>query len=182
MTSKPWRKYQAVWHKLLSFTYRLVVLRQGPRLHFKLTPAQLHAFSQVTTQNNYSDPTQCMSPPSANAALENSPHHALGPSVSPVLQNVCLQLCLSLLDHKLHGKLSDSIVVGFLAALGINKERNGLDGQLHTRRSCRDLLSLRNFLSYSMLLLNIGRGESSFRMNWSPNSRIDSLCSAVIHL
>jgi hypothetical protein len=48
--------------------------------------------------------------------------------VSPVLQNVCLQLCLSLLDYKLHGKLSDSIVVGFLAALGINKERNGLDG------------------------------------------------------
>jgi hypothetical protein len=50
------RNYRAVWHKLLCFTYRLVVLRQGPRLRFKLTPAQLHAFSQVTTQNNYSDP------------------------------------------------------------------------------------------------------------------------------
>jgi hypothetical protein len=122
------RKYRAVWHKLLCFTYRLVVLRQGPRLHFKLTPAQLHAFSQVTTQDNYSDPTQRISPSSANAASENSPHHASGPGVSPVLQNVCLQLCLSLLDHKLHGKLNDSIIVGFLAALGINKERNGLDG------------------------------------------------------
>lgn len=32
------------------------------------------------------------------------------------------------MDHKLHGKLSDSVVVGFLAALDINKERSGLDG------------------------------------------------------
>jgi hypothetical protein len=122
------RNYRAVWHKLLCFTYRLVVLRQGPRLHFKLTPAQLHAFSQVSTQKNCSKFTQSISSPAANAALGNSPHHLSGYSVSPELQNVCLQLCLSLLDHKLHGKLSDSIVIGFLAALGINRERSGLDG------------------------------------------------------
>ncbi|KAL5405335.1 hypothetical protein PMIN04_012374 [Paraphaeosphaeria minitans] len=121
------RNYRAVWHKLLCFTYRLVVLRRGPRLHFKLTPAQLHAFSQVSTQNSCSKFTQRISPPAANAASSNSSHHSSDPSVSPDLQNVCLQLCLSLLDHKLHGKLSDSIVIGFLAALGINKERNGLD-------------------------------------------------------
>jgi hypothetical protein len=69
-----------------------------------------------------------VSPPAADAALEDSPHHPSDPSVSSELQNVCLQLCLSLLDHKLHGKLTNSIVVGFLAALGIDKERNGLDG------------------------------------------------------
>jgi hypothetical protein len=102
-------------------------LRQGPCLHFKLTPAQLHALSQVTTQNNYSDPTQRTFSSSANTASETSPHHSSGPSVSPVLQTVCLQLCLSLLDHKLHSKLSNSIVVGFLADLGINKEQNSLD-------------------------------------------------------
>jgi hypothetical protein len=123
-----YRNYRAVWHKLLCFTYRLVVLRKGPRLHYKLTPDQLHAFSQVPTQNYYPETTPRMSPPAADAALEDSPHHPSDPSVSSELQNVCLQLCLSLLDHKLHGKLTDSIVVGFLAALGINKERNGLDG------------------------------------------------------
>jgi hypothetical protein len=122
------RNYRTVWHKLLCFTYRLVVLRRGPCLHFKLTPAQLHAFSQVSTQNSCSEFTQRISPPAANAATSNSSHHSSDPSVSPELQNVCLQLCLSLLDHKLHGKLSDSIVIGFLAALGINKERSGLDG------------------------------------------------------
>jgi hypothetical protein len=63
----------------------------------------------------------------ANAALDNSLHDLLGPSVSLRLQNVCLQLYLSLLDYKLCSKLSDSIIIRFLTTLGINRERNSLD-------------------------------------------------------
>ncbi|KAF3030308.1 hypothetical protein E8E12_000480 [Didymella heteroderae] len=40
-------------------------------------------------------------------------------------QAACLQLCIALLDHRIRGRLTDSIVVGFLAANGINKERRG---------------------------------------------------------
>lgn len=43
------------------------------------------------------------------------------------LTDTCLKLAISLLDHKLEGRLTDSIVVGFLALLGINKTCDGFD-------------------------------------------------------
>jgi hypothetical protein len=46
---------------------------------------------------------------------------------TPQDQNGCLQLCIALLDHQIKGRLTDSIVVGFLAANGINKECTGFD-------------------------------------------------------
>jgi hypothetical protein len=47
---------------------------------------------------------------------------------SRTLRRECLNLCISLLDHSLKGNIYDSVVVGFFAVLGINKERKGHPG------------------------------------------------------
>jgi hypothetical protein len=41
------------------------------------------------------------------------------------LRRECLNFCISLLDHSLKGNIYDSVVVGFFAVIGINKERKG---------------------------------------------------------
>lgn len=103
-----YRKYIAVWHKLLCFVYRLAVLHQGPNLCYLLTPAQLEALRHIPACSAPSPPARTQRPADAQ-------------------QQACLGLCIALLDHTLHGKLTDSIVVGFLAALGINQGFDGFD-------------------------------------------------------
>jgi hypothetical protein len=45
-------------------------------------------------------------------------------------QQRCLNLCIALLDQKLHSKITESIVVSFLAALSINRERTSFDNPI----------------------------------------------------
>jgi hypothetical protein len=106
-----YHKYRVVWHKLLRFVYRLVVLRQGPNLHYMLTPAQLEAISQISACGVPSYPAGTIQPGEAQ-------------------QQACLNLCIALLDHKLTEKITDSILVGFLAALGNDQECRGFDGSV----------------------------------------------------
>lgn len=42
------------------------------------------------------------------------------------LDEACLLLCIALLDHPLHSNIYNSVIVGFLAVLGINKQKKGL--------------------------------------------------------
>jgi hypothetical protein len=76
--------------------------------------------------------------PSAARPLEeeDSPEYQTRPnlpdlqsssSVTEQEQTVCLQLCISLLDHKIQGRLTNSITVAFLAVNGINKDRTGFE-------------------------------------------------------
>jgi hypothetical protein len=44
-----YRKYQSIWHKLLSFVYQLAIIRQQPQLRYVLTQAQLNALSQLSS-------------------------------------------------------------------------------------------------------------------------------------
>lgn len=67
--------------------------------------------------------------------------HAPAPT-SIELQQACLQLYIALLDHKLKGKVTDSIVVGFLAANGINKERTGFQEAVTATSSLSSLVKL----------------------------------------
>ena len=39
-------------------------------------------------------------------------------------QSACLQLCIALLDQQIKGKLTNSIIVGFLTVNSINKDCN----------------------------------------------------------
>jgi hypothetical protein len=60
-----------------------------------------------------------------NGALEET--DGIEASATVEEQQRCLNLCIALLDQKLHNRLTQSIVVGFLAVLSINRERNGFD-------------------------------------------------------
>jgi hypothetical protein len=41
----------------------------------------------------------------------------------PWKQLLCLQFCITLLDHRLMGDIFDSVIMGFLVVLGINTTR-----------------------------------------------------------
>jgi hypothetical protein len=72
---------------------------------------------------------------------------ALAPtSASAPQEQACLQLCISLLDHKLHGRVEDSIFVGFLAANGINWERNGFHEAVAATTALSGLVKLAQLL------------------------------------
>jgi hypothetical protein len=47
------------------------------------------------------------------------------PTLQQKLDLACLQLCITLLDHCLMGDIFDSVIVGFLAVLGIDTAKEG---------------------------------------------------------
>ncbi|KAK0247289.1 hypothetical protein LTR01_008816 [Friedmanniomyces endolithicus] len=49
-------------------------------------------------------------------------HIAVPEGTTDLLDHKCLELCISLLDHRLTGNIFDSALVGALAVLGINEE------------------------------------------------------------
>jgi hypothetical protein len=142
-----YRKYQGVWHKLLSYVYRLVIVRQQPEIHYVLTQAQLDALSQLSNQQEGSA--------SSNTAMD---------------QQRCLDLCIALLDHKLHGKLTDSIVVGFLAVLGINKNRDGFDDAVLYTAKLSGIVKLAQLLVVQHAVVENKAGRTQF-----PNELVSEL-------
>jgi hypothetical protein len=134
-----YRKYQSVWHKLLSFVYRLAIIRQQPQLRYVLTQAQLDALSQLSSQR------------------EGSPLLS-----TPMDQQHCLNLCIALLDHKLHGKLSDSIVVVFLAVLGINSNRDGFDDAVLYTAKLSGIVKLAQLLVVQYAVVESKAGRAQF--------------------
>jgi hypothetical protein len=113
-----YKRYKDTWKRPLCFVYRLVYQRQQPALHYALTNAQSAALEQLTR---------------AIEALDNSIPLVAGPNyhssfLKPLqeeLDQACLRFCITLLDHCLNGPIYDSVVVGFLAVLGINTKVNG---------------------------------------------------------
>jgi hypothetical protein len=98
-----YKKYKEVWQRLLCYVYRLVVLKQCNDLNYLITDQQSAALDQVVlaAQSYIRD-----------AAQINTEQ----------LDRACLLFCVSLLDHRLRGNIYDSVVVGFLAVLGINTQ------------------------------------------------------------
>jgi hypothetical protein len=95
----------------LCFLYRLVWQKQTPVLHCCLTSNQSTSLEAILR---------------AAASLAQQQESAESKDVDPEwyqeIDRACLLLCITLLDHPLHGNIYDSIVVGFLAVLGINSQ------------------------------------------------------------
>jgi hypothetical protein len=106
--------YKRVWKQLLCFVYRLAQQKQGPCLHFSLTDAQADALHLAVRAAESVEEEQ---------QRRNSRRRRQRQVPTRCLQDLdfaCLQLCIALLDHALYGSIYDSIVVGFLAVLGIS--------------------------------------------------------------
>ncbi|KAI1676428.1 hypothetical protein KJE20_14005 [Pyrenophora tritici-repentis] len=99
-----YKRYKKVWMQLLCFVSRVVLLQQTPFLHYVVTDAQSTALDRLY------------------AALQNTHEEEedYRERESRLHQDLCLELCISLLDHCLKGNVYDSLVVGFLAILGID--------------------------------------------------------------
>jgi hypothetical protein len=110
-----YRSYKGVWKRLICFVFRVAYLRQSPCLHHVFTDGQSSALDTLLS--------------TARALLDKEQNnHGKSFLTSDELQNKldrsCLDFCISLLDHSLKGNIYDSIVVGFLAVIGIDQENN----------------------------------------------------------
>ena len=240
-----YRKYKAVWRKLLGFVYRLTVLHQAPNLHYKLTPQQQEALANLPPSITAALPLICYPtqaarsapplpvlspirlrsssrgqhllqtpPPSSpvapqdsdrasyyddddsgseyNPPLPSSPGRSTLPTTeggdsptrcaSPVTelgvepesaqeiaedtakreQLACLDLCISLLDHKIMGRLTDSIMVAFLAANGINKDRTGFEEAVTATSELSGLVKMAQLLVLRSAVHEHHAGQAEF--------------------
>jgi hypothetical protein len=104
--------YKKVWKQLLCFLYRLVWQQQQPSLHCCLTAAQTVALSSVVER--------------AAEVIQQREDGDIGQESAAAqmaaLDQATLLLCIALLDHALYKDIYDSVIVGFLAVLGIKKD------------------------------------------------------------
>jgi hypothetical protein len=85
-------------------------------------------------------------------------------------EQVCLNLCIALLDHKLTGKITDSILVGFLAALGINKDCCGFDDAALYTPKLSGLVKLAQLLVVQHAVFEFKAGRAQY-----PNELVGEL-------
>jgi hypothetical protein len=97
-------RYQQVWKRLICFTYRSSRSDQEIILCHQLTTTQSAKLDQMEDLG-----TQLLAKPS--------------PAAQGQLDNACLALSVALLDHPLKGDLFESTVIGFLAVLEVDVER-----------------------------------------------------------
>lgn len=108
LKEETYAKYTRVLKHLLCYVFRLAWQKTEPNLWFRLTDGQTIAMVEAV---------------GAAAELAQSQGEGLTSdqckSLRKKLDDKCLVFLVSLLDHKLYGDIYDSIVVGFLAAMGI---------------------------------------------------------------
>jgi hypothetical protein len=135
-----WRRYTGVWKALLCFTYRTQQLDQSPRLRHRLTGTQLsnldRAIRRAEEWGRYVEVDQPSSK-RATAAIEQ---------LTDAVDESCLDLCISLLDHDLRGDLFESVVVGFLAVLGIDSGKGILKDAYHYTPSLSGFIKIAQML------------------------------------
>ena len=117
------RAYKGLWKRLLCFVFRTSVLAQSsgiPLLH-RFTNAQLFHLKQVM---DLAEELLSVQRLSRSNALPTE-----GEGIEEVvykLDRACLPLCIALLDHTLQSDHFKSVVLSFLAFLGIDKSPSSL--------------------------------------------------------
>ncbi|KAI8710673.1 hypothetical protein NCS52_01548100 [Fusarium sp. LHS14.1] len=113
-----YQKYSRVLQHLMCYLFRLAWLKSGPRLHYRLTEGQAVAMT---------DAVRTASEMSSVSGNGQSPDHS--EELKKRLDDKCLVLMVSLLDHKLYGDVYDSIVISFLAVMGIRRDATSGNAQ-----------------------------------------------------
>lgn len=113
-----YRTYKKTWKQLLCFVFRMVYLERQPALHCLLTSAQSAALDEVACAARIF--VQWQELDASKESIEGQMQ-----SQQQTLDSACLRFCIALLDHCLMGDIFDSVIVGFLAVLGIDSAREG---------------------------------------------------------
>ncbi|KFZ07677.1 hypothetical protein V502_09852, partial [Pseudogymnoascus sp. VKM F-4520 (FW-2644)] len=86
------------------------------------------------------------------------------------LDQACLQFCITLLDHCLMGKIYDSIVLGFIAVLGINEGRDGFHNACNFTSKLSAFIKMAQLLVLQRAVVAAECGETQF-----PSEALDEM-------
>jgi hypothetical protein len=121
LAKSTFRAYKGIWKRLLCFVYRTSQPTQSIALLHRLTNAQLFHLNQALHLAEELLSVQRL--------LGSDASHTEEEGVGEVVRDLdraCLLLCIALLDHTLQGDHFESVVLSFLAVLGINEEPGGV--------------------------------------------------------
>jgi hypothetical protein len=136
-----WKRYIRVWTGLLCFTYRTTQPSQRILLRHQLTSQQAACLIEVTKH------AERMSHNSeAATTVIGTVDRAHSKEPTDKIDKACLDLCISLLDHDLRGDIYESVVVGFLAALGIDSEKGVFKEAYHFTPSLSAFIKIAQML------------------------------------
>lgn len=115
------RAYKSIWKRPLCFVYRTSLPTQSIRLLHRLTNGQLFHLDRVLRLAGELSSLQCL--------LGSGSSVTEGVEVEEIVRDLdraCLLLCVALLDHTLQGDHFESVVLSFLAVLGIDESPGGV--------------------------------------------------------
>jgi hypothetical protein len=163
LKSGTYKSYQSVLKRLMCFVYRMIHLGEQPALHYVLTNEQSRALdqmlyiAQLLARAQAREKGELQPPRYRDFDLNNSEEeeNVAGEEEDDLnldalyrsLDQACLQLYITLLDHRLMGKIYNSAVLGFIAVLGINEEGNGFHD------ACNFTSKLSAFVKMAQLLV-----------------------------
>ena len=154
--AKPtWRKYISIWQRLICFAYRTVQPRQAVQLSHRMTNAQMSHLDQAICHGQDLLNCRAQNPDTDKASFPHNPVDKL----QAKLDKAILLFCVSLLDHTLRGDLFESTVVGFLAVLGIDVQKQVLQDACAYTPNLSGLIKIGQILVIQRSVVAAAEGE-----------------------
>lgn len=150
-----YRKYKKTWKQMLCLVFRMVHLERQPALHCLLTSAQSAALDAVACAARVIVQRQELEPSEELGEDERQ-------SQQRTLDSTCLRFCISLLDHRLMGDIYDSVVIGFLAVLGIDTAREGFQEATTYTPHLSGLIKISQMLVLQRAVTAAEEGETEY--------------------
>lgn len=133
----------------------MVYLGQQPSLHCLLTSAQSAALDNVTL-------AACIFIRPREHGFCEELGTAQIRAQERTLDSACLRLWIALLDHRLMGDIYDSVVVGFLAVLGIDAAREGFQEATTYTPHLSALIKISQMLVLQRAVIAAEEGETEY--------------------
>ena len=114
-----WKQYTSIWQRLICFAYRSSRLDQPIRLSHCMTVAQR---SRLERMEEYGNRLLDLKEKVLADGWDKDSEKA-NSDLQRQLDRWCLLFSIALLDHTLKGDLFESTIVGFLAVLGIDMQK-----------------------------------------------------------
>jgi hypothetical protein len=152
-----WRSYTRVWKALLGFVYRTQQPEPIILLKHRLTTRQLCNLSEAIRWVE-ALLFQGSRLPTINTAAATAICETTAGSKARIDQS-CLDLCISLLDHDIRGDLFESVVVGFFAVLGIDTTKGILKEAYHYTSSLSGFMKIAQMLVLQKAVVAAANGQ-----------------------
>ncbi|KAL5344753.1 hypothetical protein ACLOAV_010150 [Pseudogymnoascus australis] len=164
-----YRTYKKTWKQLLCFVFRMVYQGQQPALHCLLTSAQSAAIDELAcAARTFVRQQELLD--ASKESRDRAPREDQMQSLQRTLDSACLRFSIALLNHRLMGDIFDSVVVGFLAVLGINSTRDGFQEATTYTPHLSALIKIAQMLILQRAVAAVDDGETEY-----PSQMIDDM-------